>query len=66
MGEWEPAQIFTHCAQSVEYSISEFPVHKSNIFKISVGKLAFSSKGRMTHGLSEPIPSAPKLTQKLL
>jgi hypothetical protein len=67
LGEWEPAQIFTHCAQSVEYSMSKFPEHKSNIFKSTIGKLAFSafsSKGKMTHGLNEPIPGAPKLIQK--
>lgn len=67
VGEWEPAQIFTHCAQSVEYSMSKFPEHKSKFFKRTIGKLAFSafsSKGKMTHGLNEPIPGAPELTQK--
>ncbi len=62
LGEWNPYQIFTHCAQSVEYSMSGFPEQKSNLFKNSIGKLAFSifsSKGKMTHGLSEPIPGAP-------
>ncbi|MDX2367160.1 MAG: DUF1569 domain-containing protein [Colwellia sp.] len=66
IGEWDPYQIFTHCAQSVEFSMSQFPEHKSSFFKSTVGKLAFSifsSKGKMTHGLNEPIPSAPKLTK---
>jgi hypothetical protein len=61
-GEWNAFQIFTHCAQSVEYSMSQFPVHKSIIFKETIGKLAFSifsSKGKMTHSLSEQIPGAP-------
>ena len=68
LGEWDPYQIFTHCAQSVEFSMSQFPEHKSNFFKNTVGALAFSifsSKGRMIHGLNEPIPSAPKLTKNL-
>ena len=68
LGEWDPAQIFTHCAQSVEYSMSQFPEHKSNLFKSTIGKLAFSvfsSKGKMTHALSEPIPSAPELNKKV-
>jgi hypothetical protein len=68
IGEWDPYQIFTHCAQSVEFSMSEFPEHKSTFFKRTVGKLAFSvfsSKGKMTHGLNEPIPSAPELTKGL-
>ena len=68
LGEWDPYQIFTHCAQSVEFSMSQFPEHKSSFFKNTIGTLAFSifsSKGRMTHGLNEPIPSAPKLTKNL-
>ncbi len=67
-GEWEPYQIFTHCAQSVEFSMSQFPEHKSGLFKSTFGKLAFSifsSKGKMTHRLNEEIPSAPTLTKSL-
>lgn len=67
LGEWNPDQIFTHCAQSVEYSMSGFPEHKSDIFKNTVGQLAFSafsSKGKMTHGLSEPIPGAPSFASE--
>ena len=48
--------------------MSQFPEHKSSFFKSTVGKLAFSifsSKGKMTHGLNEPIPSAPILTKSL-
>jgi hypothetical protein len=46
--------------------MSQFPEHKSSVFKSTVGTLAFSifsSKGKMTHGLNEPIPSAPPLTK---
>ena len=68
LGEWDPYQIFTHCAQSIEFSMSKFPEHQSNFFKNTIGKLAFSifsSKGKMTHGLNKPIPSAPTLTKNL-
>lgn len=68
LGEWDPAQIFVHCAQSVEYSMSHFPEHKSNLFKSTIGKLAFSvfsSKGKMTHALNEPIPGAPILDKNV-
>nr|WP_259365464.1 DUF1569 domain-containing protein [Colwellia sp. BRX10-3] len=41
LGEWNPYQIFTHCAQSIEFSMSQFPEHKSTFFKNTVGKLAF-------------------------
>lgn len=63
-GEWDIAQIFNHCAQSVEYSMTGFPRHKADLFKNTVGLLAFSLfslKGSMHHGLSEPIPGAPVL-----
>lgn len=68
LGEWNSYQIFTHCAQSLEYSMSQFPLHKSSFFKNTIGKLAFSlfsSKGKMTHDLSEPIPGAPSLTSSM-
>lgn len=64
-GQWNVSQIFMHCAQSIHYSMSQFPEHKSSFFKNTVGKLAFSAfaaKGKMTHSLSEPIPGAPLLT----
>ncbi|MCJ8272499.1 MAG: DUF1569 domain-containing protein [Psychrosphaera sp.] len=62
--DWDPAQIFNHCAQSVEYSMTGYTEHKSALFKSTVGVLAFSifsGKGTMNHGLSEPIPGAPLL-----
>ena len=42
IGEWNLYQVFTHCAQSVEYSMLGYPVHKSDVFKNTVGKTAFS------------------------
>lgn len=66
IGPWSLAKIFNHCAQSVEFSMSEFPEHKPVAFKNTVGKLAFevfNSRGEMRHNLSEGIPSAPKLSE---
>lgn len=63
-GEWNSAQVFSHCAQSIEFSMSGFPQHKSAVFKHSLGALAFAAfatKGAMTHNLSEAIPAAPAL-----
>jgi len=65
MGDWNLHKIFSHCAQSVEFSMTGFPEHKPDIFKQSVGSLAFavfSKKGEMRHGLNETIPSAPEIT----
>ncbi len=67
-GEWDIYKIFMHCAQSVEYSMSQFPEHKSNFFKNTVGRLAFSifeSQGKMIHRLSEPIPGSPLIKSSL-
>lgn len=65
--DWTPAQIFNHCAQSIEFSMTGFPVHKSDVFKQTAGKIAlsvFTRNGSMTHGLAEPIPGAPDLIEK--
>ncbi len=65
-GEWNLVQILSHCAQSIEFSMSGFPQHKPELFKNTLGRLAFSafsSKGKMTHGLNEIIPGAPVLNR---
>ena len=64
LGDWNLSQILIHCAQSIEFSMGGFPEHKSEVFKSTVGKLAFaffSTKGEMTHGLNEVIPGAPAI-----
>lgn len=60
-GVWSAGKIFAHCAQSIELSMTGFPEHKSEFFKNTAGRLAFSvfaSKGKMKHGLNEDIPGA--------
>ena len=61
---WPVAQVFEHCAQSIEFSISGFPLGKSALFQGTAGSLAFATftrVGRMQHDLEEPIPGAPAL-----
>ena len=61
---WSWPQTLTHCAQSIEYSLSGFPVAKSALFQNTAGTLAFQFfhwRGRMSHDLAEPIPGAPSL-----
>ena len=61
---WNWAQTLTHCAQSIEYSMSGFPEMKPALFQRTVGTAAigvFGWRGRMTHDLGEPIPGAPPL-----
>lgn len=61
-GAWDLPQVLHHAAQSVEYSIGGFPQPKPAWFRATLGPLAFaafSARGRMSHGLAEPIPGAP-------
>lgn len=63
-GRWNAFQVFSHCAQTVEFSMLGYPAPKSALFQSTAGKLAFavfSSKQKMKHSLSEPIAGAPVL-----
>ena len=63
-GGWNLSQIFNHLAQSIEYSMTGYPEHKSDAFKNTLGHSAFSVfayRGKMSHDLVEPIPGAPML-----
>jgi len=63
---WSPAEVFNHCAQSIECSISGYPELKPGWFRSSVGPLAFSAfaaRGAMRHPLDEVIPGAALLSE---
>ena len=65
-GEWSAYKVFVHCAQSVDYSISGYPLHKSDLFKETLGKTAFSAfkaKRKMHHNLAEEIPGAGSIEE---
>ena len=62
---WDMAHVLHHVAQSVEYSVTGFPLLKPAWFRATVGPAAyavFEARGRMTHGLDEPIPGATPIT----
>jgi hypothetical protein len=64
VGAFNWAQTLVHCAQSIEYSMSGYPLAKSAAFQATAGRLAFSffsARGRMGHNLDEAIPGAPAL-----
>ena len=66
-GSWTLAQLLSHCAQSVEYSIAGYPKLKPALFRATVGRLVkkrFLSKGEMSHDLEAPVPGAPELQAK--
>ncbi|MBX9913531.1 MAG: DUF1569 domain-containing protein [Pseudomonadaceae bacterium] len=63
---WNPAQVFNHCAQSVDFSMDGYPELKAAWFRSSLGRAAFSvfaSRGAMRHPLNQAIPGAPALDQ---
>lgn len=63
-GSWSIGTVLSHCAQSIRYSISGYPQMKSPVFRSTVGSAVFSIfslRGKMSHGLEEPIPGAEKL-----
>ena len=64
-GTWPLVSVLEHLAQSIEMSLDGFPQPKSAAFQRTVGAAAFTVfqwRGKMTHGLDEPIPGAPALT----
>ena len=63
---WTLNAVLEHLAQSIEMSLHGFPEPKSPLFQATAGSAAFAFfklRGRMTHGLAEPIPGAPQLQQ---
>ncbi len=63
-GGWNLSQVLNHLAQSIEYSMTGYPVHNSERFKNTIGRAAFSLfayRGKMSHNLIEAIPGAPRL-----
>ena len=61
---WTWSKTLLHCAQSIDYSMSGYPEHKSAIFQHTAGAAAFSyfkSRGRMSHNLLEAIPGGATL-----
>jgi hypothetical protein len=64
VGAWPLGAVLEHLAQSIEMSIDGFPQPKGALFQRTAGNAAFAFfkwRGRMSHGLAEPIPGAPPL-----
>ncbi len=63
---WKMSAVLEHMAQSVDMSMDGFPEPKSALFQATLGTAAFAVfrlRGKMSHGLTEPIPGAPVLPQ---
>ena len=64
VGAWPLSAVLEHLAQSIEMSMDGFPQSRGALFQGTAGSAAFAFfkwRGRMNHGLSEPIPGAPAL-----
>lgn len=63
-GAWPLPAVLEHLAQSIEMSMDGYPRPRSALFQHTAGAAAFAFfawRGRMAHGLDEPIPGAPPL-----
>ena len=63
---WSPAEVFNHCAQSIDYSLDGYPQLKPAWFRSSVGPAAFAvfaARGAMRHPLTEAITGAPAIAE---
>ena len=66
-GKWPVVTVLEHLSQSIEMSLDGFPQPKSAIFQNTAGAAAFAVfkwRGKMSHGLDEPIPGAAALTMQ--
>jgi Protein of unknown function (DUF1569) len=64
-GKFPVVSVLEHLSQSIEMSLDGYPQPKSALFQNTVGSAAFAFfklRGRMSHGLDEPIPGAAALT----
>jgi len=64
VGAWPMGAVLEHLAQSIEMSMDGYPQPRGALFQSTAGSAAFSYfrwRGRMSHGLAEPIPGAPAL-----
>lgn len=66
-GKWPVVAVLEHLSQSIEMSLDGFPQPKPALFQNTAGSAAFAFfkwRGRMSHGLDEPIPGAAALTMQ--
>jgi Protein of unknown function (DUF1569) len=65
-GDTKLAWAIAHCAQSVECSITAYPVLRSGLFRATIGPLVkrkFLRAHAMSHDVTAPIPGAPPIAE---
>ncbi len=61
---WSVSQICLHCAQTIDYSITGYPVMKPAFIRNTIGKIAFRKfmhQGYMIHDLTAPVPGGSNM-----
>ena len=67
VGAWSPHQVWTHCAQSVRYSMTGFPAPRGFLVRKVIGPIVagrFLRRGFMSHDRAAPIPGAPAIPKE--
>ncbi|MFG6444571.1 DUF1569 domain-containing protein [Microbacterium sp. P07] len=67
-GTFTLTETLQHAAQSIEYSLSGYPVLKPVGFRTTIGRAAkhlFLRRGAMKHNLAAPVDGAPELDPHL-
>ena len=62
-GEWSLDQNLIHCAHSLEFALSGYPIRKTQIFQDTIGTLVFHFfdwRGYMRHPTSALVPGEPE------
>ena len=65
-GPWSLGVALSHCAQSIELSMTGYPELKGPLFRATIGPLAkrrFLSKGEMSHDTAAPVAGAPDIPE---
>jgi hypothetical protein len=68
-GPWSLAQVLVHCAQSVELSLTGYPIPRGWLVRRVIGPrfmAKFLRQGFLTHDRAAPIPGAPPLGEPTL
>ncbi len=61
---WSVTEICLHCAQTIDYAMTGYPVMKPAFVRNTIGKIAikkFLRQGYMKHDLTAPVPGGAKL-----
>lgn len=63
VGTWSAYEMLAHCAQTIEYAMSGYPVMKPKVVRSTIGRVAirkFLKQGYMKHSLTAHVPGAHK------